>query len=469
MTELPPNWVRTKVGDVCRIVSGATPSTKEPRYWGGNIPWITPDDLSRNPAKFTSRGRRLLTQEGYDSCSTQLVPPGSVLFSSRAPIGYVTIASVPLCTNQGFKTCVPPSGIDSSYLYWYLRFKVPEIRSRASGTTFKEISAKRFAETELLVPPLPEQRRIVTTLEYHLSRLDAGNRFLGSAEARLRTLVDRTRDEFIDRYGSELRPLADVLREPLANGRSVPTDPNGFPVLRLTALRKGRLDLGERKGGRWSAEEAKPFLVRQGDFYISRGNGSLSLVGRGALLSEEPDPIAFPDTMIRIRVDDKTVLPQYLQMIWDSRLVREQIEGAARTTAGIYKINQKIIEDLRIPVPSIADQQELIDRIGRLSDAVTRNESLVTRARAQADRLRQALMAEAFSGRLAPQLPCDEPASVLLERIKTERSAATPRRRRSGRRIQGTTGGSEIAGKAGNFNSEAHLQFGSSQERETVA
>jgi len=260
-----------------------------------------------------------------------------------------------------------------------------------------------------------------------------------------------------------------VLREPLANGRSVPTDPNGFPVLRLTALRKGRLDLGERKGGRWSAEEAKPFLVRQGDFYISRGNGSLSLVGRGALLSEEPDPIAFPDTMIRIRVDDKTVLPQYLQMIWDSRLVREQIEGAARTTAGIYKINQKIIEDLRIPVPSIADQQELIDRIGRLSDAVTRNESLVTRARAQADRLRQALMAEAFSGRLAPQLPCDEPASVLLERIKTERSAATPRRRRSGQRIQGTTGGSEIAGKAGNFNSEAHLQFGSSQERETVA
>src|SRR6202034_3509303 len=160
--------------------------------------------------------------------------------------------------------------------------------------------------------------------------------------------------------------------EPLINGRSVQTDGDGFPVLRLTALREGRLALSERKGGRWTAADAEPFLVHRGDFFISRGNGSLSLVGRGALLEEEPDPIAFPDTMIRIRVGEQKIFPEFLRLVWDAQRIRTQIESFARTTAGIYKINQKMVQAILIPVPNLPLQRQLVTEVREVLEGVDR-------------------------------------------------------------------------------------------------
>ena len=171
--QLPEGWEISPIGDRCKIVSGSTPKTSVPEYWGGDIPWLTPDDLSKNRSKIVERGARSITRAGLDSCSTRLVPPGSVIFTSRAPIGYVAIAANEMCTNQGFKTAVPSSDIRSDFLYWQLQHVTPDIRSRASGTTFLEISGKGFAATKIVVPPLAEQERIVEILEEQLSRLDA--------------------------------------------------------------------------------------------------------------------------------------------------------------------------------------------------------------------------------------------------------------------------------------------------------
>lgn len=116
--------------------------------------------------------------------------------------------------------------------------------------------------------------------------------------------------------------LEELLSQGLSNGRSVPTQTDGFPVLRLTALRNRRIDLRERKCGAWTAAEAQGFLVQQGDFLVARGNGSLSLVGRGGLVQDAPDPVAFPDTMIRVRVGFAMTAP-YLATVWDSPLLRQ--------------------------------------------------------------------------------------------------------------------------------------------------
>src|SRR5690606_11744154 len=132
---------------------GATPKTSNPSYWGGLIPWVTPDDLSRHDRRGISCGARSLTDEGLRAASVRILPAGTVLFSSRAPIGYVAIAEVPLGTNQGFKSVVPPRGLLSDFLYWYLRFATPLIESMASGTTFKEISKRRMQEVPLPLPP----------------------------------------------------------------------------------------------------------------------------------------------------------------------------------------------------------------------------------------------------------------------------------------------------------------------------
>lgn len=123
------SYKKVKISDIGKIVSGATPKTKDVDNYGGSIAWITPADLSGYTSKYISHGSRNITQKGYDSCSTHLMPRGTVLFSSRAPIGYVAIAENPICTNQGFKSIVPNDDIDSEFLYYqlqYLRKKIQE-------------------------------------------------------------------------------------------------------------------------------------------------------------------------------------------------------------------------------------------------------------------------------------------------------------------------------------------------------
>ncbi|MGH8301538.1 MAG: restriction endonuclease subunit S [Steroidobacteraceae bacterium] len=92
MSELPTGWIEVPIGTVCEVVGGSTPRTAVSDYWDGDIPWLTPDDLSRDHSQYVAGGRRCLTEAGYSSCSTQLIPAGSVLYTSRAPIGYVAIA-----------------------------------------------------------------------------------------------------------------------------------------------------------------------------------------------------------------------------------------------------------------------------------------------------------------------------------------------------------------------------------------
>jgi type I restriction enzyme S subunit len=400
VTDPAAGWSTVPLGKVCRVVSGATPKTGVPEFWGGDIPWITPADMSANRSQTRFGGGRSLTKLGYDSCSASLVPPGSVVVSSRAPVGYVAIAGTELATNQGCKTAVPPDSIDSKYLYWYLLAARPDLEARASGTTFKEISAWEFAKTVLRWPPMDEQQRIVDILEDHLSRLDAARRLAAQAGARLATLVEAALRALPGLDSAPMVPLAEVLREPLANGRSVPTQVGGFPVLRLTALRGERLNLAARKAGAWTAADAQPFLVARDDVFVSRGNGTLRLVGRASRVAEDPDPVAFPDTMVRFRVNDAIVVPEYLVEVWNSRLVRRQIERAARTTAGIYKVNQRDLRSVALPMLPRDAQAEAVARISAVreaSDAIAR-QVRVSQARERS--LRRALLAAAFSGRL---------------------------------------------------------------------
>ena len=170
---VPQGWVICSLSAVGQIVGGGTPRTDESLYWdNGSIPWITPADLSGYTDKSISSGTRMITQKGLSESSAQLLPKGSILFSSRAPIGYTVIAANEVCTNQGFKSVSPYIEGISDYLYYYLKSQVEEIRARASGTTFKEISGTEMSKTTLFLPPLAEQKRIVTAIEKSFAWLD---------------------------------------------------------------------------------------------------------------------------------------------------------------------------------------------------------------------------------------------------------------------------------------------------------
>ncbi len=168
------SWKICTLGDLGTIVGGATPSTKNKKnYDGGIIPWITPKDLAGYESRFISYGERNITETGLNSCSAQLMPAHTVLFSSRAPIGYVAIAKQKLCTNQGFKSVVPNESTDYMFLYYLLKYNKNKIENLGSGTTFKEISGSVMRGVEVFVPEdIEEQHRIASVLSLLDSKIE---------------------------------------------------------------------------------------------------------------------------------------------------------------------------------------------------------------------------------------------------------------------------------------------------------
>ncbi len=176
-------WKEVTLGEIGTIVGGATPSTKNTSFYDGNIPWLTPKDLSVNSNKYIFRGERNITEAGFKSCSCKMLPKGSVLFSSRAPIGYVAIAANDMCTNQGFKSVIPNEETDSEFLYYLLKYNKDNIASQGSGTTFAEVSGKTMKDIEVVVPKEKEdQRRIASILSSLDRKIELNNKINADLE-----------------------------------------------------------------------------------------------------------------------------------------------------------------------------------------------------------------------------------------------------------------------------------------------
>ena len=176
-------WKEVTLGELGTIIGGATPSTKNPSFYDGNIPWLTPKALSVNSNKYILRGERNITEAGFKSCSCKMLPKGSVLFSSRAPIGYVAIAANDMCTNQGFKSIIPNEETDSEFLYYLLKYNKGNIASQGSGTTFAEVSGKTMKEIEVMVPKETEdQRRIASILSSLDRKIELNNKINADLE-----------------------------------------------------------------------------------------------------------------------------------------------------------------------------------------------------------------------------------------------------------------------------------------------
>ena len=159
-------WPRTRLDECTRIVSGATPKTGIPEFWDGDICWVTPKDLSALEGPFIDITPRRITARGLTSCAAEVLPAGSVLFSSRAPIGHVAINRVPMATNQGFKSFIPKaSKLNAGFLFWWLKCHRSYLEGLGNGATFKELSKSVVARIEIPLPPLSEQRRIAVILD----------------------------------------------------------------------------------------------------------------------------------------------------------------------------------------------------------------------------------------------------------------------------------------------------------------
>ncbi len=180
------DWITCKISELAEVIGGGTPSTKNEDYYGGEISWITPKDLSGYTNQYISEGERSITKLGLEKSSAKLMPAGSILFSSRAPIGYVAIAAKPLSTNQGFKSLVPnKEKLDSLFGYYLMKFYAPEIERHASGSTFKEVSGTVVKNFEIKVPKSIDTQRKVASILASLDNKIANNKAMNQTLEKL--------------------------------------------------------------------------------------------------------------------------------------------------------------------------------------------------------------------------------------------------------------------------------------------
>ncbi|EPE9623488.1 restriction endonuclease subunit S [Escherichia coli] len=292
--ELPEGWEWVTLATVGEIVGGGTPKSDNPQFWAKNgIKWITPADLYGLKGKYITSGARDISPAGLSNSSARLMPKGSVLFSSRAPIGYVAIADAELSTNQGFKSCVPYIKESAEYIYYFLLASAKKIDAEASGTTFKEVSGAIVSKILLPLPPLSEQLKIVSRAnelmslcdqleQQSLTSLDAHQQLV---ETLLGTLTDsqnaeelaenwtRISEHFDTLFTTEasVDALKQTILQLAVMGKLVPQDPNDEPaseLLKRIAQEKAQLvkegKIKKQKSLPPISDEEKPFELPEG-------------------------------------------------------------------------------------------------------------------------------------------------------------------------------------------------------------
>lgn len=407
MTELAPGWSYARLDTVARVQGGIQKQGKR-RPVKNKYPFLRVANVLRGKLDLTEVHDVELFDGELDRYRLEagdlLVVEGN---GSPDQIGRAAVwdGSIVDCVHQNHLIRVRPFSEQLLPKFLAYSWNSPRtsrhLRTVAGSTSgLYTLSTAKVKAVEIPVCSIGEQQRIVDLLEDYLSRLDVGEAYVKLGTKRSATLAASALLDDRSVSASPRLPLKDLLAAPMANGRSVPTEERGFPVLRLTSLRDDRVDLTERKQGAWTLDDARPFLVRRGDFMVARGNGSIRLVARGALVRDDPDPVAYPDTMIRIRIDQAKMLPDYLALIWNSPYVRRQVESMARTTAGIYKVNQKHLASIDLPTPDLAVQREVCTRMALVRSTQERLATSLAVSARRSEALRRALLAAAYSGRL---------------------------------------------------------------------
>lgn len=443
--ELPNQWIISVLPEFTRIVMGQSPSSETYNFDGMGLPFF------QGKAEF---GTLYPTISKYCSVPNKIADEGATLLSVRAPVGPTNLANTRCCIGRGLAAIHPMGGMDPKFILLLFRSIEPNLSGEGTGSTFSAITKTFVDHLKFAIPPINEQKRIVAKIEELFSELDNGiatlktareqfkiyrqavliYAFEGKLTAKWREHNNIAKSSWLDTTVQKL-----ALSGP-SNGRSVKDRAGGFPVLRLTALKNGKIDLKESKEGAWDKDDAHKYIVNEGDFLFSRGNGSKHLVGRGGLVTKALFDVAFPDTIMRISLDKTKVSPSFFSYLWESRLIRSQIERSARTTAGIYKINQQHVKGFRLMLPSLTEQKVITGIIEEKLSVVDAQLDELEQQIAKAEILRQSILKKAFSGQLVPQDPNDEPASELLARIQAEKKTVTPQKTKKTRKIHSTPG-----------------------------
>lgn len=424
--EVPANWFWTRLGHVTTVVGGGTPSSSVPVYYeNGEIPWISPVDLSRYTDMYISKGRRNITQQGLANSSAKLMPKGTVLLSSRAPIGYVAIAENELCTNQGFKSFLPSPAFLSEYLYWYLIYSKDRLESYASGTTFLELSGSKVAQVEFALPPLPEQQRIVERIESLFSKLDQAKELAQSAldsfETRQAAILHKAfTGELTAKWREEHGVRMDSWGEKTFGGLGkfrlgkmldrVKNKGELTKYLRNVNVRWFDFDLSDISEMAVTEEEKVVYSIETGDLLICEGGEP----GRCAVWEQETCDLIYQKALHRFRTNGSVVtsfLAYYILFISKTDKLSQYFTGTT-----IKHLTGQSLAKISILLPSIPEQEEIV-RILNINFKREENANDRCDIIDQINLIKKSILARAFRGELGTNDPNEESALELLNEV----------------------------------------------------
>ena len=390
-------WEIKKLGEVCEIVGGSTPKTNEPSYWDGEHYWVTPAEL--DGAKYISSTSRTITDEGVKSAHLQLLPSGTVLLSSRAPIGKVAITTAPMYCNQGFKNLVCFTKLHNEFAYWFLYHRTEYLNSLGTGATFKEISKRVVEQIPIPIPSLAEQRRIVEILDREFGRIDA---LKANAEQNLQHAKDlfqaALKQELQPKEGWETKTLKQIGNT--QTGTTPKTANKDYYGSYIPFIKPADVNIDGLGGLNYANEGLSKLGASAGRVFDAN---SILMVCIGATIGKVgyADRQVSSNQQINVLTPHNSFNSKYLYYYMTSSGFQHMVirEGeSAKATLPI--INKSKWGNLSISYPCKDTQDEIVSHLDELNKHCKALEENYRKAITLCDDMKQALLRKAFNGKL---------------------------------------------------------------------
>jgi len=416
--EIPAHWQLRKVKYVFRVFNGATPKSSEPVYWDGDIAWLTPEDMGELTSHLITDTARRISKEGYKNCGTNLVPEGSLVLSTRAPIGHIAIAGIPLCTNQGCRSLVFKRNDDRKYFYYALYAAKQNLQAGGQGSTFLELSKEKLEMMQIIDLGYNEQCKISRFLDRQTSVID---KLISCKEKQIELLKEKRaaiitwavtrgldsnvpmKDSGIEWLGEipahwDIKRIKFLVSEPLrygANEEAKYIDPNQPRFVRITDINE-KGDLDDSTFRSLPLASAQSYLLQSGDILLARSGAT---VGKSFLYKESWGSCCFAGYLIRARLNNKKCLPAFFNYFTGSTAYWNWISSSL-IQATIQNVSAEKYDNLVIGLPPLDEQEATIEY---LDQETSRIDVLISKIQSSIEKLqeyRTALISAAVTGKI---------------------------------------------------------------------
>lgn len=383
-----------KLGEVCTIVSGSTPKTSVTSYWDGNIKWITPAELNEDTFYIMDSVRHI-TEEGKEKTGLSYLPAGTVILSSRAPIGKTAIAGCEMCCNQGFKNLICSDAIYNEYLYFFLKSKTDYLNSLGRGATFKEISKSIVESIEIPLPEVNQQKEIAEKFK-KLEQL------ISLRKQQLAKLDELVKARFVEMFGDvllnsmqwpekTLENMADIVSGITKGRKTAEADLQEVPYMAVSNVKDGYIDWTTVKTILATRQEIEQYRLMPDDILMTEG-GDPDKVGRGAIIKVPLKNSIHQNHIFRVRLDEQEILPSFFAEYLRHQKAKRYFLGCAKQTTGIASINMRQLRALPTLVPPLSLQKQFAAFVER----VDRQKQTIQQSLEKLELMKKGLMQEYF-------------------------------------------------------------------------